>query len=150
MVRKHLQQLPTSPKVPPFKDPAGSTMWSAGWKQREMSVFPSITTDITQINSLCWNILLVHKFPSRTTRCQMIGCADWGGCWPGATEQVRTASPPPTYSSGCRLIAGTLTGVTIQGGNLKLPHSEEPPTVINTNSASHKRKSLDHRGSKVK
>lgn len=95
----------------------------------EMSVFPSVTTDITQINSLCWNMLLVHKSPSRTTRCQMIGCADWGGCWPGATEQVRTA-PPPTYSSGCRLIAGNLTVVTIQGGNLTLTHSEEPPTAI--------------------
>lgn len=113
----------------------------------EMSVFPSITTDITQINSLCCNILLVHKFPSRTTRCQMIGCADWGGCWPGATEQVRTASPPPTYSSGCRLIAGNFTVATIQGGNLKLTHSEEPPTVIHINSASQSRKSSKERSS---
>lgn len=59
---------------------------------REISGFPFQTTGITQINSLCWNIPLPHKTLSRRTRCQIIGCAEWGRCWPEAIEQVRTAS----------------------------------------------------------
>lgn len=66
--------------------------------QREISVFPFQTTGITQINSLCWNVLLPHKSLSRRTRCQIIGCADWGRCWPEAIEQVRTASSIKTSS----------------------------------------------------
>lgn len=65
---------------------------------REISVFPFQTTGITQINSLCWNVLLPHKSLSRRTRCQIIGCADWGRCWPEAIEQVRTASSIKTSS----------------------------------------------------
>lgn len=60
--------------------------------QREISVFAFPTTGITQIKRLCWNILLPHTSLSRRTRCQIIGCAQWSRCWPGATEQVRTAS----------------------------------------------------------
>lgn len=69
---------------PPYKVPNGD--------HREISVFPFQTTGITQINSLCWNILLPHKSLSRRTRCQIIGCAEWGRRWPEAIEQVRTAS----------------------------------------------------------
>lgn len=76
---------------------------------REISVFPFQTTGITQINSLCWNVLLPHKSLSRRTRCQIIGCADWGRCWPEATEQVRTASSIKTSSLNRQPVVGVGT-----------------------------------------